>query len=742
MATEEIRYIYNSDSSEKSMLIKNKANYCKTIVRRPKVTQDVLCHAINHTNSVDTLDTSYRKKNNVRDETQDVISYDSARTTSKANQGGDCRVKMYTKMYTKLSIGRMEYQLLKTYECNANNLNNNNVKTAAHTFFSKKDFTNENSYNNITFKEINSKDKSDNSIINENYFTSFKKDKSYSLLTENTYDMQNQQSQKKQQKQQNQQNQQKNLEIIVNLKKNILKQFKTENLLDSIKNNIDKIEKKIFNKSIYKNAIIKNILNSDIQRNKNNLKEINNKMKFDKIKNKYLYKFKKPDEKNLINDNKKSLLNLHYKNHTLIPKINTKLVMKNIQLLKLKKSYKKICNENTINKITKIQSVWRGIHIRKIYIYFWHINKFVYIINYVIVVYNKKYFFKLLFKEYNNNKNRPGLIKYSEYLNHFNSNLNIMNNDEFIITKKPLSKNIYKITNNNSLFLIHKRNIVKQICHNESLNITENTNKKNYSPSKTNRTNKYFLEEETQINLTTEIKAKQRIPIFKNIIIEQQNSNINIINKNKTKNNNINEKINRETFTLLSEKKDYKCIRIFGEKKDFNDNDIKKDKKNYNNNNYEMDIRESLEINPIEIKRSKNNIKNIFINNTDKFEFLNDKESIMTEKAKINLMKIILPIKLKKILGDWIKQTFLHLLIKKLKYIAFISHLMIVSENYKNNSKRYVIGKIKRIYFLYYKNFYLNHIAKIKMHKLLNDYSIFIWNKSLKDFAIFFINNK
>jgi hypothetical protein len=359
----------------------------------------------------------------------------------------------------------------------------------------------------------------------------------------------------------------------------------------------------------------------------------------------------------------------------------------------------------------------------------------------VIVIYNKKHFIKLL-KEYNKNKKIPYCIKYADYLNHFNSNLNIINNDKFIICKKPFPKKEYKITTCD-LYLTHKRNIIKKICSTESINIIEN--RRNDSKS---RNNFYMLKKETQANLTTEIKAIQRIPLFKDCIIVHQKNNINIINENPKINDNdnksilnkinqniIKDDINKESINLLSKINDNKLK----EKKDFDNTKI--NEKNYKCN-YEIDIRESLEINPIEMKRTKNNINNIFINNENKFEILNDKDSIMTEKAKINMMKIILPIKLKTVVTKYIKTTIFYILNKKLNYFSFVSHLMTINENYINNSKRYAIEKIKRMNIMYYKNYYLSHTARIKIYKLLHDYSIFKWNKSLKDFAIFFLKNK
>ena len=72
----------------------------------------------------------------------------------------------------------------------------------------------------------------------------------------------------------------------------------------------------------------------------------------------------------------------------------------------------------------------------------------------------------------------------------------------------------------------------------------------------------------------------------------------------------------------------------------------------------EIDNKEGIEINPVEMKRTKNNINNRFISNENKIQFLNDKKSIMSEKAKINMMKIILPIRIRTSLKEWAKKKY------------------------------------------------------------------------------------
>ena len=77
-----------------------------------------------------------------------------------------------------------------------------------------------------------------------------------------------------------------------------------------------------------------------------------------------------------------------------------------------------------------------------------------------------------------------------------------------------------------------------------------------------------------------------------------------------------------------------------------------------------MEKGEGLEINPYEIKRTKNNINNVFISYENKIQILNNKESIFTEKAKHNIMKIIFLLKFKKILKERIRKDVFKLLSK------------------------------------------------------------------------------
>ena len=140
--------------------------------------------------------------------------------------------------------------------------------------------------------------------------------------------------------------------------------------------------------------------------------------------------------------------------------------------------------------------------------------------------------------------------------------------------------------------------------------------------------------------------------IFKGILNLEK---MNISQSNNTINND-NKEIVKEKEETISPTKEEKI------------EDVNTKKKDYNEGN-EIHIAGGLEINPVELKRTKNNPNNIFISYEDKIEVLYNKNAIFTEKAKRNLMKIILPIRLKTTLREYIRKQIYPLLVKKLKKI-------------------------------------------------------------------------
>jgi len=88
-----------------------------------------------------------------------------------------------------------------------------------------------------------------------------------------------------------------------------------------------------------------------------------------------------------------------------------------------------------------------------------------------------------------------------------------------------------------------------------------------------------------------------------------------------------------------------------------------KNKYIYNTINLEINKENALEINPILIKNSE-------ITKENDIEMPYNKYSFFTEKAKNNMMKMILPVKLKVTLRDFVQRNTFPLLIKYLKEIA------------------------------------------------------------------------
>lgn len=70
------------------------------------------------------------------------------------------------------------------------------------------------------------------------------------------------------------------------------------------------------------------------------------------------------------------------------------------------------------------------------------------------------------------------------------------------------------------------------------------------------------------------------------------------------------------------------------------------------------------------MKKTKNNENDILIAHENILEVLYNNNSIFTEKAKRNMMKIILPIRLKITLREFIHRSIFHLLINILKKIV------------------------------------------------------------------------
>ena len=227
------------------------------------------------------------------------------------------------------------------------------------------------------------------------------------------------------------------------------------------------------------------------------------------------------------------------------------------------------------------------------------------------------------------------------------------------------------ITNNNNLF-------INKIKKNTSDKITEITEEINIIEPN----NHYELIFEGIINLNEDLKN------------EEKKQSINNCN------------------TLENKKEE-----LFGQNN--NKNKESKENKNYNINN-EIFKGDNMEINPYELKRTKNNSNNIFISHENKLVVLNDKDTIFTEKAKKNMMRIILPIRLKTTLREFVRRNILPLLISNLKKIAKVSSL--------NKSNKFENGNEEK--------------SELKIINIFKKYAIYKWNRMLYEISKEIIDNK
>ena len=182
--------------------------------------------------------------------------------------------------------------------------------------------------------------------------------------------------------------------------------------------------------------------------------------------------------------------------------------------------------------------------------------------------------------------------------------------------------------------------------------------------------NPLIINKKINLNIIKENKINDKNNhIDENMVVDEKEKNKEKSDKIINEDNNKKEDINYE----LINNNNKECNKEYNkESKELvfiaKENEIQNKNKNYNEKN-EIDIRDGLEINPTEIKRTKNNTKNIFIRYENKMEVLCDKNIAFTEKAKKNLMKIMLPIKLKTIFKEYSKRVIYMLLMKNLKEI-------------------------------------------------------------------------
>ena len=240
--------------------------------------------------------------------------------------------------------------------------------------------------------------------------------------------------------------------------------------------------------------------------------------------------------------------------------------------------------------------------------------------------------------------------KIEDNINHFTSNINIIKNNNFTLKENKASlpsKANNTITKLECLTLLSAPKDNKDLDKiNSKTPILINENQQNmniYIIGKNEKPRKFndilVKENKNDINI---IPIVNKVKLYKkklfckyhhkfdeeNLIIVKK-SNMNILCK-KTPKNLV---VDKNTLHIKKSKK--------SEKK------IVKDKNDFNIIN-EIDKRDGLEINTLEMKRTKKKETN--------------PEIIVTEKAKRNMMKIILPIKLKTILKEFVRRIVFNIL--------------------------------------------------------------------------------
>ena len=458
-------------------------------------------------------------------------------------------------------------------------------------------------------------------------------------------------------------------------------------------------------------------------------------------------------------------------------------------------------NEENIKKINKIQAIWKGIYVRELMSYYWNFNQFQYLLEkFFIIRYKKQFLINLKkkdlteelnkkqkefdklkndynnilkqFNEYkkNNEKNKLRVVNdkrnINNYLEHFNKNLEIINNDKIIFERTQKEK-ISEINHN----------FLSLICNNSKEKLNEQPVKKELKEKKI-----FKIEKQKKLNIINLVKEKK---FDKDNIYIEKNCYFDIYNKKEIKDENDiklekekelkkeNKQIllisNQNNFIIknMEIKKDDKMIETIKEKekeiiKPDNKSEIslkgkenniifikenksieyKKERKNklnnYNSIN-EIEKGDALEINPYEIKRTKNEIK---VSQQNKVEVIITNNTF-TEKSKKNLVKILFAIKLKTILIKYIKKKYFSKLINELKKILFISILKKVKLNYEKRNKKKGLEKLKEnVIIIKIKKYLKQEIEKDKLKYFVKKYLKYKWNQGLVDLSEIIINNK
>ena len=332
------------------------------------------------------------------------------------------------------------------------------------------------------------------------------------------------------------------------------------------------------------------------------------------------------------------------------------------------------------------------------------------------------------------------------FLQNLNKNLNIVEIDKFCFKKiKNKNNDVYRI-NNEFFSLINKISEFKATYEeNKETEIIRTLiieNQKGFNYEKQNAFNKDDLSivKKNELNIINNKKDKKEEENKQKILLISNKSDFIIKSKEKEKCDKMTEIT--EEMNIIKSDTDKNIL-----EKENNSIEYRKEIKekkieinNYNSVN-EIEKGEALEINPYEIKRTKINKKEISKQND--INVIVSKDNIFKEKSKNNLMKIILPIRLKETLIKYIKKNFFLYLINQLKKISFIYILIQIKENKDKKLKKKGLEKIKeRMLLVKLRKYFENEMMKYKIQNMIKKYLYLRWNKGLIDLSNIIINNK
>ena len=318
---------------------------------------------------------------------------------------------------------------------------------------------------------------------------------------------------------------------------------------------------------------------------------------------------------------------------------------------------------------------------------------------------------KLITNGYNDGKSiRPKTMNDNNQSisNHFISNLKIINNEQILIDNSEATKNFSKENISDKNESDKKREVAYKDTINKEI-ITQFMIENKYKDNDKNKPQNY--QERNIIICQNELftLADRAIPQFNSNHPDNKN---NIIDNNK------------QGFSYIQK-----------EEKETTPND--NNNLNYNLTN-KMEKKHTIEINPTVMKKNKNNI---LFAHENIFEVLNSNNSIFTEKAKRNMMKIILPIKLKITLRKFIHRSIFSLLINISEKVSNPP----LEENVCASIKEFIKEereKAKSIKSSFYNKYKVEQTKKKEIQRILVDYAIFKWNKLLYEMAKEIISNK